>query len=81
MTPMVGDRYLLALDRWRDLLRRAILARIALVSASGHPWPAGRKVPGKLDVDEILLRSVDREGWRDHIREFWIQQGLPAAFG
>lgn len=81
VTPMVGDRYLLALDRWRDLLRRAILARIALASASSHSWPASRKVPEKLDVDEILLRPMDREAWRDHIREFWIQQGLSAAFG
>jgi hypothetical protein len=72
-----GVQYLLAIDRWRDLLRRAILARIALVTAV-VPWP-GRTRRGKLDVDELLLRENQRDCWRQHVRTFWTELGLPYA--
>jgi hypothetical protein len=73
-----AERYLLALDRWRDLLRRAILARIALATAT-VAWPAKTTSEKSLDIDELLLREDDRNAWRTHIREFWEQRGLPNA--
>jgi hypothetical protein len=73
-----AGQYLLALDRWRDLLRRAVLARIALTTAE-VPWAAGAKRGGGLDVDEFLLRDTDRNAWRKHIRAFWADRALPHA--
>jgi hypothetical protein len=73
-----AERYLLALDRWRDLLRRAILARIALTTAA-KPWPAQAESERNFDIDELLLRENDRNAWRTHIRDFWEQRGLPNA--
>ncbi|MGI8423631.1 MAG: hypothetical protein ACR2NO_05895 [Chloroflexota bacterium] len=73
-----AEQYLLALDRWRDLLRRAVLARIAL-STAAVPWAAGAKGGGRLDVDELLLRDSDRNAWRQHVRAFWAGRGLPHA--
>lgn len=78
-TRFFAEKYLLALDRWRDLLRRAILARIALTTAR-VPWDAGGSPRQRLDVDQLLLRDGEREAWRQHIRDFWDWQGLPNAF-
>jgi len=70
-----AEQYLLALDRWRDLLRRAILARIALVTASvGWPTKGGQR-----DVDEFLIQETNRNAWQQHIQAFWTDQGLPDA--
>jgi len=73
-----AEQYLGALDRWRDLLRRAILARIALMTADAT-WPAHNAHKQHLDVDQLLLRDRDRESWRRQIRGFWEWQGLPEA--
>ena len=72
------ERYLLALDRWRDLLRRAILARIALTTAD-IPWALSTNSARTLDVDEYLLTEPKREAWRQHIRAYWAERGLPDA--
>jgi len=71
-----AEQYLLAIDRWRDTLRRAILARIALTTAA-TPWIGGATSP--LDVDELLLRDAARDAWRAHVQEFWAGQGLADA--
>ncbi len=73
-----AEQYLLALDRWRDLLRRAIIARIALATAA-TPWASGGRGHGRVDVDELLLRPADRDAWREHVQSFWAGQGLPGA--
>lgn len=73
-----AEQYLLALDRWRDLLRRAVLARIALTTAI-TPWSAGGKGGSQLDVDKYLLREIDRDAWREHIQAYWADRGLPLA--
>lgn len=73
-----AEHYLLALDRWRDLLRRAVLARIALTTAA-VPWTAGAKASSRLDTDEFLIRETDRNAWRQHIRAYWADRGLPHA--
>jgi hypothetical protein len=69
-----AEQYLLAVDRWRDLLRRAILARIAL-STAPTPWRAD------VDVDELLLRDPARSEWREHIAAFWFDLGFADAPG
>jgi hypothetical protein len=71
-----AEQYLLAIDRWRDILRRAILARIALTTAA-TPWIGG--ATSRLDVDELLLRDAAREAWREHVQEFWASHGLADA--
>lgn len=73
-----AEEHLLALDRWRDLLRRAILARIALATAA-IPWALGSKEDRQLDVDGHLLRPDHRSAWRRHARTFWSAQGLPGV--
>lgn len=78
VTTWPAEQYLLALDRWRDLLRRAILARIALTTAAVR-WTAGSHGRSQFDVDEFLLREKDRTAWRNHIRAFWADTGLPDA--
>lgn len=72
-----AEQQLIAVDRWRDLLRRAVLARIALETAH-VPWARG---PSKkaLDIDQLLLLEEDRNSWREHIRAFWDYLGLPEA--
>ncbi|MDO8614908.1 MAG: HEPN domain-containing protein [Dehalococcoidia bacterium] len=74
-TSSPAEQYLLALDRWRDVLRRAILARIALTTAA-VPWTEGES---RLDVDAFLLRENNRDAWREHIRAFWAARSLPDA--
>jgi hypothetical protein len=75
-TPL-RDRYELALDRWRDLLRRAIVARCALAAAS-PPWPSGGG-KNRLDVDGFLLDGSNLASWRHHIGAFWTNLGLASA--
>ena len=65
-----------ALDRWRDLLRRAILARAALAAESSL-WPLEKSV----DVDRVLRTESQRDTWRDHIRCYWADAGLDSALG
>lgn len=64
----------LALDRWRDLLRRAILARAAL-SADPAPWP----LSASIDVDRPLRSEAERSRWRRHIHDYWSDVGLASA--
>jgi hypothetical protein len=64
---LVEDRLTIAVDRWRDLLRRAILARLMLgeTGATGPaPWPLMREI----SVDGILVGPAGRRHWRTTIR-------------
>ena len=69
-----GVQVALALDRGRDLLRRAILARAAL-AAEESLWPLDDDV----DVDRVLRTEPQRAAWRAHIRDYWDSVGLAAA--
>ncbi len=64
----------LALDRWRDLLRRAILARAAL-AAEESPWP----LEDTIDVDRVLRTEAERAAWLDHIHSYWADAGLASV--
>jgi hypothetical protein len=60
-TGEAGVKGALALDRGRDILRRAILAR-ALLIQDGR-WPAGKQ--GKaVDLDGALIEPAAQEDWR-----------------
>lgn len=69
-----GEQLELALDRWRDLLRRAILARAAL-AAEASPWP----LKSSVDVDRELRTESRRAAWLAHIRRYWTDVGLASA--
>ena len=75
-TPYKGVKWALALDRARDLLRRAILARGLLMDS--ERWPSGRKARG-FDVDAQLVDPVAREEWRQTWRVALEGMGLATA--
>jgi hypothetical protein len=53
-----------AVDRLRDLVRRAILARLCLAAGPDGPWPFDEDVP----VDAILADDLHRTSWRSRWR-------------
>lgn len=62
------DRLEVAIDRWRDLLRRAILARLMLGETGGPgpaPWPLRG---GGVSVDGVLVDAAGRREWRRQAR-------------
>ena len=69
-----AEQCALALDRWRDLLRRSILARAAL---DGEPalWPLG----GSSDVERVFRTVSGGDDWRDRIHQYWSGFGLASA--
>lgn len=72
---MVEDRLAVLFDRWRDLLRRAILARLLLDRAG--PWRIGS--PPAAGVDEALIDPIQRREWRRAIRQRGTQLGILGA--
>lgn len=69
-----GEQLELALDRWRDLLRRAILARAALATEDSL-WPLKNSV----DVDGELRTESRRAAWLAYSRRYWTDLGLASA--
>ena len=69
-----GEQIALALDRWRDLLRRSILVRGAL-AADPSLWP----LKSSIDVDRVLRTESKRAAWLAHIRSYWADVGLASA--
>jgi hypothetical protein len=71
------DRMHTMLDRWRDIVRRAITARLMLGDATlgeGALWPlAGQEPP----VDRYLARRDRRDEWRTRIVDGAAAYGLP----
>ncbi|HYK96126.1 MAG TPA: hypothetical protein VE011_09715 [Candidatus Dormibacteraeota bacterium] len=74
---MVDDRVAVLFDRWRDLLRRAILARLLLEAGGSGPWRFDRDPD--LDVDEAMVDPRRRREWRTLIRRRAIELGIPRA--
>ena len=71
-----GEKGALALDRGRDLLRRAILAR-AFLDLAGK-WPATRKGESP-DIDGQMVELSTQEEWRKAWRGGLASLGLESA--
>jgi hypothetical protein len=69
-----------AVDRMRDLLRRAILARLGLAAGSDPPWPFS---DDEVSVDALLaddpIRSQWRASWREQIAAAGAVQAIEPA--
>lgn len=70
------DRLHVLLDRWREIVRRAITARLLLADPNvGDPlWPL---TGNETKVDRILVRRDQRDAWRERIAAGAAAYGLP----
>lgn len=69
-----------AVDRLRDIVRRAILARICLAAGDSPLWPFGDE--GKaVKLDVVLSNDVNRGVWRVHWRSVLDSRGIGDAAG
>jgi hypothetical protein len=66
-----------AVDRMRDLVRRAILARLCLAAAPDPLWP----FEGDTPVDAILAEDAQRSAWRARWHERLAEVGVEYAGG
>jgi Apea-like HEPN len=66
-----------AVDRMRDLVRRAILARLCLAADPDPPWP----FTGSTGVDALLSDDEIRARWRKLWRRKLATLGIEAAAG
>jgi hypothetical protein len=73
-SPYGRDQGNLALDRLRDILRRAILAR-AFLDEQGL-W---RLTDKDLDVDRQLIDNAERSKWQEAWRTSLVEMNLPTA--
>ncbi len=69
-----GEQYELVLDRWRDLLRRAILFRLALGSSPDPLWPLAKETT---DVDAAIVDAAEVGRWRDRALHYWSERDCP----
>jgi hypothetical protein len=67
-----------AVDRMRDLVRRAILARLSLATGPDPRWPLGGHVPS---VDAQLSDDAVRKDWRDAWHSRIEEMGAASASG
>lgn len=58
------------LDRWRDIVRRSICARLLLADL----WPLTGDEP---DVDRALVRRSERDVWHEKLAKGATEYGLP----
>lgn len=66
-----------AVDRMRDLVRRAILARLCLGELPEPRWP----FTGHTSVDAILTNDAQRQAWRVHWHNRLAELGAGPAAG
>jgi hypothetical protein len=64
-----------AVDRMRDLVRRAILARMCLAAEPDPVWPFS----GSVSVDALLADDETRAGWRTSWHDKLAAFGIEAA--
>jgi hypothetical protein len=69
------DKLHVLVDRWREIVRRAIAARLMLADPSvGEPlWP----LRGETKVDRFLVRQDERDRWRARIADGAARYRLP----
>jgi hypothetical protein len=70
-----GSALAYAIDRMRDLVRRAILARLCLAEGAEPPWP----FDGDTAVDAILADDAHRAAWRTYWHERLVALGAGDA--
>jgi hypothetical protein len=75
-----SDRLETAMDRWRDLLRRAILARLLLGQANGRRNVAWPLKGAQVSIDGQLVDPGGRRVWRAHIRRHAASLGIARAW-
>ncbi|MGW2661902.1 hypothetical protein ACWCW7_13135 [Nocardia tengchongensis] len=66
-----------AVDRLRDIVRRALLARMCLASGAEPIWPF--RDGNKLKVDAVLSNDAQRAAWRSHWRDMLESMGAGEA--
>ena len=71
-----GEQMALVMDRYADLLRRAINARIALGAGSKPLWPWSGRGP---DIDAMLVADRGVREFRDRVGAYWSRKGLSMA--
>ena len=69
---MFGIALGFALDRLRDLVRRAILARLGLAAGDDPPWP----LRGDFPVERHLTDDATRQQWRNRWRQVLEDTGI-----
>jgi hypothetical protein len=74
--PLPGDRLDALLDRWRDIVRRAIVARLLLADqrCGDALWPL---LGNQVAVDRCLVRQDKREEWCQRLADEAGALGLP----
>lgn len=71
----LGVAIIFAVDRLRDLVRRAFLARLCLAAGPDALWPFNKSTP----VDAALADDAIRARWRAHWRGQLAELGMAAA--
>jgi len=72
-----GDRMQALIDRWRDILRRAIAARLLLAQSHENEPPLWSLFGGDAAVDRSMVRQDERDKWSERIRGGAAALGLP----
>jgi Apea-like HEPN len=75
---LMGERFAVIVDRARDLLRRAIIARLCLSEGERPLWPWS--APPRFSVDRALLNPSTAQEWRAFVRARAAELGFPQAF-
>ena len=74
---LMGERFAVIVDRARDLLRRAIIARLCLSEGARPLWPWS--TPRGFSVDRELLNAGTAQEWRAFVRARAAELGFPQA--
>lgn len=73
---LTGEQLQVMSDRYSDLLRRAVAARLALGAGTTPLWPWQGKTP---DIDRLLATPSDLAAMRRRINDYWRRRGIPSA--
>ena len=72
--PLLGRATEQAVDRLRDIVRRAVLARISLSHGPNPLWNS------EVSVDAVFADDQDRANWRSAWQEHMTEIGFPRPF-
>jgi hypothetical protein len=72
---LMGERFAVIVDRARDLLRRAIIARLFLSEGARPLWPWS--TPRGFSVDRELLNPGTAQEWRTFVQGRAAELGFP----